>query len=603
MNPNKSHGKSRGLSLNKRLARGVVLGTAAYSLILHPPLGGQLVPIQSAEAASTNTGGHAAHTDASASDQKAAPQIKMVTKYTCPMHPQIIEDHPGTCPICGMKLVKKQFPEQVGGHTQADAVAAKEKSAEQNEADQHQHAAASQTKAGNDIKMVTKYTCPMHPQIIEDHPGTCPICGMTLVKKQFPEQVGAHSQADAVANAEHGSTADHAQAAHSDENSGKTVTKYTCPMHPQIIEDHPGTCPICGMTLVKKQFPAGTPDNSGAQNTTPSRQAAKPASMPPVSVAPLTLKYMNVVLAKVQRETLSRQLHTVGFVNYDEDRLAHVHPRTEGWVEKLHVRSLGDSVEAGEPLLDVYSPDIVAAEKDYLVAIRNGMRDLRESARERLRLLNVPESVIDRIRKTGKVQRTVPILAPQSGYVAQINLREGMYIKPSLDLYTIADRKRVWVQVDVLERDMEQVRKGERATMTVDGLPGRIWHGKVDFVYPELDARSRTLKVRLAFNNPDGQLKPNQFAEVTINGKPQEDVLTVPTTALIPSALGNRVVRALGNGVFQPVPVRTGVSSDGRTQILSGLKPGDEVVSSGQFLIDSESNIQAAFQRMTGQAN
>ena len=522
-----------------RLIQGVVLGSAACTWVLHPPLFGRLVPV--AQAA---TGGDHAS-----------------------------QDH---------------------------------------HAGQDRHADAKQATGGRDAsKTVTKYTCPMHPQIIQDHPGTCPICGMKLVPKQFPAT--AQSQADAVATDEH---AGHEHASSSPKTRAdhpqKTVTKYVGPMHPQIVQDHPGTCPICGMKLVPKQFPADQQGSAGGQAASPTTSGSKSAStqetksqppMPAVSVAPLTLKYMNVVTATVQRQTLARTINTVGLVGYDEDRLAHVHPRAKGWVEKLHVRSLGDPVKAGEVLLDVYSPDIVAAEKDYLVAIRNGMGSLQASAHDRLKLLNVPDSVIDTIRKTGKVQRTVPILAPQSGYIAQINLREGMYIKPSLDLYTIADRKRVWVMVDVLERDMNQVQQGDSARMTVDGLPGKVWNGKVDFVYPELDARSRTLKVRVAFKNPNGLLKPNQFANVTIDGTPRHDVLTVPTTALIPSANGTRVVRETSQGTFQPVPVHTGVSSDGRTEIVSGLSAGDKVVASGQFLIDSESNIQAAFQRMTGQVN
>jgi len=460
-------------------------------------------------------------------------------------------------------------------------------------------------------KFVTKYTCPMHPQIIEDHPGHCPICGMTLVPKLFPVKPSA-----AVAPTEHVTSAPVKQAipapAKVEQKSAsqtKFVTKYTCPMHPKIIEDHPGHCPICGMTLVPKLFPVGTKDTAGESenkpgaSSAPTTAAAPAAAMPEVAVPSRTLRDMNVVMARVQWRNLTRQIHSVGLVALDENHIAHVHPRASGWVETLNVRALGDTVKKGQTLLTVYSPDILSAEKDFLVAQRGGMSEMREAARERLRLLNVPESVIEQIARTGKVARTIPVLAPQSGYISAINLREGMYVTPELDMFTIADASKVWVQVEVLPRDMEQVAVGQPAQMTVDGVPGRVWKGRVDFVYPELDPKSRTLKARLVFDNPDGVLKPNQFAEVGISGVAQSDVLTVPTTAVIPTAHGARVVRKNADGSFQPVRVSVGQSAEGWTQITAGLSPNDEVVASGQFLIDSESAIQASFDRMTGSAH
>ncbi|MDD4966712.1 efflux RND transporter periplasmic adaptor subunit [Halothiobacillus sp.] len=479
----------------------------------------------------------------------------------------------------------------------------------------HAHAT---TTAGTDAKFVTKYTCPMHPQIIEDHPGTCPICGMDLVAKQFPAKSSEQSAAPAAADAAH----DHARHAETAPTATQTpstptaekpapdakfVTKYTCPMHPQIIEDHPGTCPICGMTLVPKLFPAGTKDNTGSAATTSEQKAAAPvvsesAPLPEVAVAPRTLRDMNVVMARAQWRNLTRQIHSVGLVALDENRLSHVHPRASGWVETLNVRALGDTVKKGETLLTVYSPDILSAEKDFLVALKSGMPEMRDAARDRLRLLSVPESVIEQIARTGKVARTIPVLAPQSGYISVINLRDGMYVTPNLDMFTIADASKIWVQVEVLPRDMEQVAVGQPAEMTVDGVPGRVWKGTVDFIYPELDPKSRTLKVRLVFDNPDGVLKPNQFAEVGIRGVAQADVLTVPTSAVIPTPQGARVVRKNADGSFQPVRVDVGQSADGWTQITAGLSPDDRVVASGQFLIDSESSIQASFARMTGTA-
>ena len=456
----------------------------------------------------------------------------------------------------------------------------------------HDHA---QSTEGNDT--VTRWTCPMHPQIVEEEPGSCPICGMDLVEKEFPAQEVSAETADGIGDDMAGHE-DHDQAA-SATSGGETVTRWTCPMHPQIVEEEPGSCPICGMDLVEKEYPASEVAGSAA-NASDGSSRPKAPSFPAVSVSPITVQHMNVVIEKARERPLTETIRTIGTVGYDEDLLAHVHPRAKGWVEQLKIASVGATVEQGDVLFEYYSPDIVAAQQDYLVALRRGMNDLIESSRARLELLDVPDSVIEAVRRQGKVQRTIPLLAPQDGYVAEINLREGMYIQPGLDLYTIARRDRVWVNVDVLERRMQSVSEGQQATMRVDGLPGRTFEGTVDFVYPELDPQSRTLRVRLAFANEDGQLRPNQFAEVTLTPEEAPPVLTVPSTAIIPAPGGARVVVRTDEGRFRPVAVETGAEAGGYTEIVAGLEAGEQVVASGQFLIDSESSVQAAFSRLSG---
>ncbi|QGT79658.1 efflux RND transporter periplasmic adaptor subunit [Guyparkeria halophila] len=434
----------------------------------------------------------------------------------------------------------------------------------------------------------------MHPQIVEEEPGSCPICGMDLVEKEFPaEQTeqAAESSPESSANEDAHAGHDHAQASG---DGDETVTRWTCPMHPQIVEEEPGSCPICGMDLVEKDYPAS--EVAGGESD--SRQQVP--SYPSVSVDPITVRHMNVVISEAAERQLAGEIRTVGTVGYDEDQLAHVHPRAEGWVETLEVASIGATVKRGDVLLEYYSPDIVAAQQDYLVALRRGMDDLIESSRARLELLNVPQVTIDRIRQQRQVTRTIPLLAPQDGYIAEIDLREGMYIRPDMELYTIARRDRVWVNVDVLERRMQAVGEGQTARMRVDGVPGREFKGTVDFVYPELDPQSRTLRVRLVFDNEEGLLRPNQFAEVTLSPANAPEVLAVPSTALIPAPGGARVVVRTGEGRFRPVAVETGVEAGGYTEIVSGLDAGDQVVASGQFLIDSESSIQAAFSRLSG---
>ncbi|MCL7744835.1 efflux RND transporter periplasmic adaptor subunit [Guyparkeria hydrothermalis] len=568
------------MNRHNKILRISLLSTA----LVTPAVMTGLTPVLS-HAVAADSVDHSGHDHAQSSDGNDT-----VTRWTCPMHPQIVEEEPGSCPICGMDLVEKEYPAQ---EASADAA----ESARDNTKDMDAHEGHDQmSSASSGGETVTRWTCPMHPQIVEEEPGSCPICGMDLVEKEYPAEEASADAGDSAPSAHEGH--DHASSASA---GSETVTRWTCPMHPQIIEEEPGSCPICGMDLVEKEYPASEVDAASAESSGGgSASRPKAPSFPSVSVSPITVQHMNVVIEKAKKRPLMETIRTVGTVGYDEDLLAHVHPRAKGWVERLNVASVGAKVKKGEVLFEYYSPDIVAAQQDYLVALRRGMNDLIESSRARLELLDVPQSVIDAVRQQGKVQRTIPLLAPQDGYVAEINLREGMYIQPGLDLYTIARRDRVWVNVDVLERRMQSVSEGQQATMRVDGIPGRTFEGTVDFVYPELDPQSRTLRVRLAFDNEDGQLRPNQFAEVTLTPEKTPPVLAVPATAIIPSPGGARVVVRTGEGRFRPVAVETGAEAGGYTEIVSGLEPGEQVVASGQFLIDSESNVQAAFSRLSG---
>ena len=357
---------------------------------------------------------------------------------------------------------------------------------------------------------------------------------------------------------------------------------YVCPMHPQIVRGEPGSCPICGMDLVLVETEQSRTDDH-----------------PAVNLSKGTIQNMGVRTATVERGVIWRYIETVGYVSYDEEQVAHVHPRTEGWVENLMIRSEGERVDKDKPLLEIYSPEIVAAQEELIAATQTN-RSLVAAARERLRLLAVPDPVIRQVEKSGKTRRAVPILAPISGVVADLGLREGMYVNPQLELFSIADLSSIWVQVDVFEHQMGMIKQGRPAEITVAAIPGKIFEGEVDYLYPELDPVTRTLRVRLRFPNPDGELKPNMLADVVIFGGPKRDVLTLPREAVILSGRGARVVRALGEGRYQPVDVQTGIGNSEQIEILSGLAQGDEVVVSGQFLIDSESNLRASFARMTG---
>ena len=357
--------------------------------------------------------------------------------------------------------------------------------------------------------------------------------------------------------------------------------KYVCPMHPQIVKGEPGNCPICGMDLVAKKVEA-----SGSER-------------PGVEVSHAVVQNMGIRTDRVKRDTLWKHIQTVGRVDYDETRLVHVHPRTEGWLEELNLRAEGDPVKRGELLGQLYSPEILSAQVDYLIALdqKSGSRNL-ENARNRLRLLGVTENTISRIQKNRKSQNTVPLYAPAKGIIAQLQAREGMYIKPEMEIFTIVDPSVMWVLVDVFEYQIDWLKEGLSTEIKVPAYPGRSWEGKVDYIYPDLDPRARTLRVRLAFDNSDGQLKANMFAKVVIYGGPKHNVLLIPAEALIETGERSTVVKALGDGRFQPVDVVIGATRAGRVEIISGLDEGDQVVISGQFLIDSESSLQASFLRM-----
>lgn len=360
--------------------------------------------------------------------------------------------------------------------------------------------------------------------------------------------------------------------------------KYVCPMHPQIVRDEEGSCPICGMDLVAKMI---DPDQG---------------KRPTVQVSSAVVQSMGIRTDHAKFDTLWKYIPTVGRVAYDETRLVHVHPRTAGWMEKLALRAEGDPVSRGQALGELYSPDILAAQVDFLIALeQNGAKansQRIDKARNRLRLLGVHEATISRIQQRGKTQNRVPLLAPGKGVVSKLNVREGMYVEPGMEILTIADLSRIWVMVDVFEQQIDWLAEGLSAEIRVPAYPGRVWEGTVDYIYPELDPKARTLQVRLGFDNPDGLLKANMFADVVIYGGPKRDTLTIPREALIETGERSSVVKALGDGRFQPVDVVVGMQAGGRVEILSGLNEGDQVVTSGQFLIDSESSLQASFSRM-----
>lgn len=352
---------------------------------------------------------------------------------------------------------------------------------------------------------------------------------------------------------------------------------YVCPMHSQIVSHKPGTCPICGMQLVKKD----TAD-AGGDGT--------------VKISPEIMRNMGVRTETVRRETLWKYIKAVGYVGYNEDRLLHVHARTTGWIERIYAHAEGEQVSKDQPLVEYYSPDILSAQEELLIASRGG--SMLPQAKDRLRLANVPSQVIDEVLRTGKSRKIMPLLSPSDGVVSALGVRHGMYITPDMELFTIADLSEVWVKVSVFDHQLNWVQPGRPAEIRISALPGKIFEGEVDYIYPELDPVTRTLQVRLKFPNTEGLLQPNMFADVVIYGGPKENVLSVSREAVIFSGQQERVIKALGEGRFQPVTVTIGMQTAERIEIPEGLQEGDAVVTSAQFLIDSEAGLRGAFKRM-----
>ncbi|WP_241238954.1 efflux RND transporter periplasmic adaptor subunit [Colwellia sp. Arc7-635] len=297
-------------------------------------------------------------------------------------------------------------------------------------------------------------------------------------------------------------------------------------------------------------------------------------------------------------KSLHTEIKTVGYVAYDEDRLVHIHPRVQGWIEKLHVTAIGDPVKKGQPLYEIYSPELVNAQEEFLLALDRNNNRLISAAKNRLLALQLPKSIIAELQKTKKVQQRITFYAPQNGVVENLKIREGFFVKPGSTLMSIGDLSEVWVEAEVFERQAGQVDTDTPVTMTLDYLPGKTWRGKVDYIYPTLDAKTRTVKVRLRFKNEDGEFKPNMFAQIVIHTIGDKSALLIPKEALIRTGNQDRVVLALGEGSFKSVAVRAGRYDSESVEILEGLSDGEKIVSSAQFLLDSESSKSSDFKRM-----
>ena len=356
---------------------------------------------------------------------------------------------------------------------------------------------------------------------------------------------------------------------------------WVAPMDPDYRRDGPGKSPM-GMDLVPVYA-----DDAGAD---------RPGT---VRISPNVVNNLGVRTATVARGVLEPEIRTVGHVTFDENQLVHIHPRVEGWIQTLRIKAEGDPVMSGEPLFQLYSPTLVNAQEELLLALNRNNPALIDAALERLAALEVPASAIESLRRTRSVSQTIDIPSPQSGVVQTLAVREGMYVSPGMNVMTIGPLDHVWLVGELYERQALAVHTGDAISLSLDYLPGREWKGTVDYVYPSLNEITRTVRVRAVLQNEDGALKPGMFGELRIRAaRAGTPTLLIPREALIRTGSQNRVVLALDEGRFKSVAVKPGHIGRDQVEILEGLEEGDRIVSSAQFLIDSESSKTSDFRRM-----
>jgi len=363
----------------------------------------------------------------------------------------------------------------------------------------------------------------------------------------------------------------------------KTPAYWVAPMNPNYKRDKPGKSPM-GMDLIPV-YADGSSGDSGAGVGT-------------IKVSPDVVNNLGVRTVTAKYSQLHDQIDTVGYVGYDEDKLVHVHPRVKGWVEKLYVKAIGDPVQKGQKLYDIYSPELVNAQEELLLALERKNARLIQASENRLVALQLPKETIEQLKKNRKIQQFVTFRAPQQGVVEMLNIREGFYVQPGTSMLAIGDLREVWVEAEVFERQASAVKIATPVTMELDYLPGKKWQGQVDYIYPTLDPKTRTVKVRLRFDNKNGVFKPNMFAQISIHIQDEGEALLIPKEALIRTGNQDRVVLALGKGQFKSIAVKVGRFDHDRVEIIDGLAEGDNVVSSAQFLLDSESSKTSDFIRM-----
>ena len=407
-----------------------------------------------------------------------------------------------------------------------------------------------------------------------------------------------------------GSTAETAQ------KGGRNVLYWVDPMHPAYKSDKPGIAPDCGMKLEPVYADGGAAAVSTGANLKPA--SANDISTMEVGTVQITPEKQQLIGVKYEQVELgggSRTIRAVGKVAIDETRIGHVHTKVEGWIDKVFVDFTGKLVKKGQPMLTIYSPDMLASQRELLLAAKAKtiMRDsalpsgfdqsesLLQATRRRLELWDLSEAQIDQVLRTGEPIKNITVYSPMTGYITDRKAFPQVKVLPDTDLYTIVDLSRVWIMADVFEYEAPNIHVGETARVSLQALPGKGFSARIDYLQPEVDPMTRTLKVRLNMDNPGVMLKPDMYADIEFRVNIPSK-LTVPADAVLNAGERKTVFVDRGNGYFEPRQVKTGEREGDRIQILSGLSQGERIVTSGNFLIDSESQMKAAASGMGGMA-
>jgi len=415
-----------------------------------------------------------------------------------------------------------------------------------------------------------QYTCGMHPMIIADEAGQCPICGMDLTPLK---STGGTDSA---------------------KPAGERKIKYwAAPMDPTYIRDEPGKSPM-GMDLVPVY------EDETATGST-------------ITIDPVTSQNMGVRMSPVVRKDLSRTISTVGLVAYEEPKQFSINSKIDGWVERLYASETGQFVKKGSPLLEIYSPALVSAQEEFLLARNNsvslaqsqfssiaeGASRLLEASRRRLKLWDISDRQIARLEKSGEVSKNLTLYAPYDGIVTMKMVKEGQFIKSGMEMLILSDISKVWVYADIYEYELPWVKVGQQARITLPYVGSEPIKSEVSYIYPFVEPKTRTVKARFEIDNPDFTLKPDMYVNVRLASEPVKNALSVPVEAVLHSGEKQTVFVALGDGKFEPRRVKTGMQNDsGDIEIVQGLLEGEEVVTSAQFMLDSESKLREAIAKM-----